>query len=97
MGLNRRASVGPDTQSYGVASMPKQIKRTKQKQDKNKQKQPPNKPNTKTKPQQQTKKEDKRQKLHIDPAGTVGWMMSYASSDGLVWREKPKQRNKART
>jgi hypothetical protein len=27
--------------------MPKQIKRTKQKQDKNKQKQPPNKPNTK--------------------------------------------------
>jgi len=52
MGLNRRASVGPDTQSYGVASMPNQIKRTKQKQTKATTKQTKQKTNQ----QQQTKK-----------------------------------------
>jgi hypothetical protein len=64
--------------------------------NKNKQKQPPNKPNKK---QTNNNRPRKRQmaKWHSDPAGTVEWMMSYASSDGLVWRDKPKQTNKTRT
>jgi len=61
-----------------------------------KQKQPPNIPDkTQTKTTDQEK--DKTAKSHIDPAGTVEWMMSCASSDGLVWRDKPKQTKKTRT
>ena len=48
-----------------------------------------------TNQQQQTKKQTKRQS-GIDPAGTVE-MMSYASSDGLVWRDKRKQAKQTKT
>jgi hypothetical protein len=61
--------------------MPKQ-KRTKQKPDKNKTKATTKQTKQTTKPQQQTKKKTKRQRGIFDPAGTVGRMMSYASSDG---------------
>jgi hypothetical protein len=51
---------------------------------------------TKNKPTTTDREKDKRQR-HIDPTGTVERMMSYASPDGLVWRDKPKQTNKTRT
>ena len=59
MGLNSRASVGPDTQSLGVASMPNQIRRTnqKQKQTKQTQNQTKNKKQTNKKNQNQTKRQ----------------------------------------
>jgi hypothetical protein len=50
MGLNSRASVGPDTQSLGVASMPIKNRKTNQKQTK----QPQNQ--TKTNHKQTTRK-----------------------------------------
>ena len=53
MGLNSRASVGPDTQSLGVASMPNQIRRTNQKQKQTKQTQ--NQTKTKNKQTRRTK------------------------------------------
>ena len=76
MGRNRRANAGPDTQSYGVASMPIH----KEKEPKNNHKTN----HTKNQPTKTNQEKHKTGKGHIDPAGTVERMMSCASSDGLV-------------
>ena len=79
---------------WGRLNAKSQRKRTRQKhkQTKTTTKQPHKKRTNNNRP-----RKNKTAKGHIDPAGTVERMMSYASSDGLVWRNESKQTNKTKT